>query len=62
MAENVHPIPPYGTAIQDAIAQGDISKMKKIAQEAEAFIKQHGDLRSALAALHVEIAKAEHKK
>ena len=62
MAENIHPVPPYGTAIQDAIAKGDLSQMKKVAQEAEAYLRQTGDLRSSLAALQIEIAKQEKKK
>lgn len=62
MAEKPHPIPPYGTAIQDAIAQGDLAQMKKVAQEAEAYLRETGDVRAALAALHAEIAKREHKK
>lgn len=52
----------YGVAIHQAIATGDLSQMKKIAGEAEAYMQQHGDVRAALEALRAEIAKAEHKK
>jgi len=52
----------YGVPIQEAIASGDLSRMKKIAAEAEAFLQEHGDVRAALEALKVEIAKAEFKK
>jgi hypothetical protein len=62
MAEKTHSVPPYGTAIQEAIAQGDLAHMKKVAQEAEAYLRETGDVRASLAALHVEIAKREHKK
>jgi hypothetical protein len=54
-------VPPYGTAIHRAIASGDIAEMKRVAKEAEEYLHQTGDLRSALAHLKIEIAKAEKK-
>jgi len=62
MAEKGGLLPPYGVAIQQAIASGELAKMKSVAAEAEAHLKEYGDVRSALALLHVEIAKLEHKK
>jgi hypothetical protein len=35
--------------------------MKRVAQQAEEYLRQTGDLRAALAALHIEIARAEKK-
>jgi len=54
-----HPVPPYGVAIQQAIAKGDLSQMKQVAREAEEHLAQTGNLPVALAILKVEIAKAE---
>ena len=54
-------VPPYGVAIQQAIASGKLDNMKRLAQEAEAHLAQHGDLRVALELLKVEIAKHEQK-
>ena len=51
----------YGPPIQEAIASGDLSRMKQLAAEAEAHLKQVGDVRAALEYLKVEIAKASRK-
>lgn len=53
------PVPPYGEAIQQAVASGDVAKMKAVAKEAEGFISQWGNIPAALEALRLEIAKAE---
>jgi phage shock protein A len=55
-------VPPYGVAIHQAIAQGDLQRMKTVASEAEAHLRQYGDVRSALEVLKTEIAKLEQKK
>ena len=55
------PPPPYGVAVQQAIAQGDLAKMKQVAADAEKHLQQAGDVRSALEYLKIEIAKHEHK-
>ena len=55
-------IPPYGVAIQQAVAGGDLAQMKKTAAEAEKHLHDHGDVRAALEVLKIEIAKREHKK
>jgi hypothetical protein len=47
----------YATAIQEAVASGDLQKMKAVAQQAEEHLKQHGNVSAALEALKVEIAK-----
>jgi Domain of unknown function (DUF1843) len=54
--------PLYGVVIHEAICSGDIHRMKQVAQEAETYLKQAGNVPAALQALKVEIAKAEHKK
>ena len=62
MAEKGGAVPPYGVAIHQAIAGGDLAQMKSVAAAAEAHLKEYGDVRSALAILNAEIAKLEHKK
>jgi hypothetical protein len=54
-----HPVPPYGVVIQQAIAKGDLAQMKQVAQQADEYLSQSGNLSAALAILKVEIAKAE---
>jgi len=54
-----HPVPPYGVAIQQAIAKGDLNQMKQVAKEAEEYLQKAGNLPAALAILKAEIAKAE---
>ena len=56
-----HPLPPYGVAIHQAIVGGELAHMKQIAAEAEAHLKEYGDVRAALGVLKAEIAKLEHK-
>jgi len=58
----LHPVPPYGPAIQQAIAGGDLARMKETAASAQAFLAQSGNVGAALEALRVEIAKLEAKK
>ncbi len=55
------PVPPYGVAIHNAIARGDLAEMKQVVEEAEKYLQETGDLRSALTQLKIEIAKAERK-
>jgi hypothetical protein len=55
------PVPPYGVAIHNAIARGDLAQMKRVAEEAEKYLRETGDIRSALTQLKIEIAKAEKK-
>lgn len=53
---------PYGVAITQAIASGDLDTMKQVAALAETHIDTHGDVATALYALKIEIAKIENKK
>lgn len=54
-------IPPYGVAIQEAVASGDLAKMKAAAQQAEQYVREWGDVSSALEVLKLEISKLEKK-
>ena len=54
-------VPLYAVTIHHACAKGDLAEMKKLAAAAEQWLTQHGDVRSALEALKVEIARAEAK-
>jgi hypothetical protein len=58
---NGGPVPPYGTAIQEAVASGDLAEMKQLARQAEQFLAQYGDVRAALEVLKIEIHKLERK-
>jgi len=55
-----HPVL-YGVGIQQAIASGDLTRMKKLVTEAERHLAEWGDVRSSLEYLKIEIAKMEHK-
>jgi len=48
----------YGPPILEAIAKGDLPRMKQLVVEAEEHLKQAGDVRAALEYLKIEIAKA----
>ncbi len=54
-------VPPYGDAIHEAIASGDLRKMKAVAKAAKEYLDEVGDLPAALQALKIEIAKAERR-
>jgi ATP/maltotriose-dependent transcriptional regulator MalT len=46
----MHPIPPYGVAVTQAIASGDLDTMRQVAEQAEAHLNQHGDIAQLLRA------------
>jgi hypothetical protein len=48
----------YAPPIQEAIAKGDLPRMKQLAAEADEYLKQAGDVRAAREYLKIEIAKA----
>jgi len=52
---------PYGPPIQEAIAKGDLAKMKQLAADTEKHLQQVGDVRAALEYLKIEIAKHSHR-
>ncbi|AOJ07785.1 hypothetical protein WS62_05340 [Burkholderia sp. ABCPW 14] len=57
-----HPITPYGVAIHQAIAGGDLAQMKTLRAQAQALLSQQGNLSAALELLEAEIARLEQKK
>jgi hypothetical protein len=61
MAAERGAVPPYGPPIQEAIAKGDLAKMKQLATEAEQHLEKAGDVSAALEYLKIEIAKHEHR-
>jgi hypothetical protein len=50
-----HPVPPYGVAIQDAIASGDTDKMRKVADDAERYLQEYGEIGDGLKKLRAAI-------
>ncbi|HEY6392861.1 MAG TPA: DUF1843 domain-containing protein [Bryobacteraceae bacterium] len=52
------PVVLYGVPIQEAIASGDLARMRQLASEAETHLKEVGDVRAALEYLKIEIARA----
>lgn len=50
----MHPIPPYGVAIQEAIRSGDRARMQEVAQQAEQHI---AEVREALAKLREHLGR-----
>jgi hypothetical protein len=54
-------IPLYAVGIQEAVASGDIKKMKAVAQQAEEYLKESGDVPAAFEALKLEISKLDKK-
>ena len=51
----------YGVVIHRCAAGGNLAEMKKVAAQAEEYLKSHGDVSAALEALKIEIAKLEAK-
>lgn len=52
----------YGPAIQEAVASGDLEKMKAVARQAEEHLREWGNIPAALEALKIEIARLERKR
>jgi Domain of unknown function (DUF1843) len=55
-------IRPYGVAVQQAIASGDLAQMKTVAAAAQVHLNDYGNISAALEVLKAEIAKLEAKK
>jgi phage shock protein A len=51
--------PLYAVAIGEAVASGDVEKMKEVAKQAEEHLQEYGNISAAAEALKVEIARAE---
>lgn len=56
---NSEPRPLYGVIIHEAAASGDHARMREVADQAEKQLAETGDVRAALEALKIEIAKLE---
>ncbi len=54
-------IKPYGVAVTDAIASGELARLKEAQVAAEAHLAEYGDIPTLLALLKVEIAKLERR-
>ncbi len=52
---------PYGVAIHEAAASGDLQRMKAMVQQTEEWLREVGDVSAALEALKLEIAKLERR-
>ena len=60
MAEQIPmTVKPYGVAIQQAIATGDLARMREIEAQTEQWLAEQDGLKAALQALQGEIAKLE---
>ena len=50
------PLPPYGVAIRDAIARGNVGEMRRVAASARKYLK---DVQSALDAMEKSVRDLE---
>lgn len=57
----MHTVKPYGTAIHEAIASGDQTRMRQAVQAAEDYLRDAEEVRAALAELRQHLQKSEHK-
>ena len=48
-------LPPYGNAIQDALASGDHDKMRQVADDAEKYLQEYGEIGDGLKKLRAAI-------
>jgi len=55
----IHPVPPYGVAIHEAIATQDLARMREMARRAQEWLAERGDLRASLETLKAEIGRRE---
>lgn len=52
-------IPLYGVAIQEAVASGDLARMRAVARQAEEHLREAGNVSAAYEALKLEIARMQ---
>lgn len=55
------PVILYGVTIQEAVASGDLARMKEVARQAEDHLREWGNVPAALEALKLEISRVEKK-
>ena len=53
--------PPYGNVMRDAVASGDLERMRQAARDAEEYLSEYGNVASALEVLRMEMSKLEGK-
>lgn len=58
----MHPIPPYGTAIHEAIASGDVARMERVERETEEWLRRAEAVRQALEELRAERARVKEER
>ncbi len=56
-----HIIPLYGVTICEAVASGDLARMKEVARQAEEHVREYGNVPAALEGLKLEISKLQKK-
>ena len=54
-------IPLYGVTICEAVASGDLARMKEVARQAEAHVAEWGNVPAALESLKQEISRLQKK-
>lgn len=54
-----HTIPPYGTAIHDAITEGNLQQMKTLLKQRDTSKSEDKELTSAYEALTQEVSRIE---
>jgi hypothetical protein len=52
----------YATAIQQAIATGDLARMRKVQKLAESHLRDYGNVAAAYEVLRAEIMKLEYQQ
>ncbi|OQS41625.1 DUF1843 domain-containing protein [Chromobacterium haemolyticum] len=56
-----HKVLPYGVAIHQAIAEGNLAQMKTLLEQGEQHLRQYGDLHAAVDQLKQEISRLERR-
>ncbi|MDI2590814.1 DUF1843 domain-containing protein [Pseudomonas sp. N3-W] len=58
---NSHSIPPYGTAIHEAIKKDDLQQMKALLKQRDASKPENSELKSAYEKLAQEVTRREQR-
>jgi Domain of unknown function (DUF1843) len=60
-SSSLHPVTPYGVAIQEAIALGNLPQMKSLLKQRDSSRKESKELSSAYEQLAQEVARLERR-
>ncbi|WDG54200.1 DUF1843 domain-containing protein [Pseudomonas chlororaphis] len=60
-SSSLHPITPYGVAIQEAISLGNLPQMKSLLKQRDSSQKESKELSSAYEQLAQEVARLERR-